>query len=272
MQFHPQFLIDSQFINMSSQEVSMERGFVNQYDEGDMVEFTQPPPNEPVVDEEDSRDLPPPPLVRSSSSARKYALLQHMHKRKRTSPTPQYDEGDMVEFTQPSPNEPVEIEQKNWGSQDSQDTQDLPPPLVRSSSSKRRRVLLQRMPTRKRTPPTLQRWDRSVLPMWQTFGGVLQEPNTIYIGPKLKKYAASKWGCGRLTYLLYTGKITPAEYRQLYEEFVRQKLWSDLHELEGKRLIFFEKDPNKCNGPILLRLFAEKFGDNLTKMRDPRST
>ena len=129
MQFHPQFLIDSQFINMSSQEVSMEQGFVNQYDEGDMVEFTQP-------------------------------------------------------------NEPVEIEQKNWGSQDSQDTQDLPPPLVRSSSSKRRRVLLQRMPTRKRTPPTLQRWDRSVLPMWQTFGGVLQEPNTIYIGPKLKKYAA----------------------------------------------------------------------------------
>ena len=197
MQFHPQFLIDSQFIDMSSQEVTMERGFFSQYDEGDMVEFTQPPPNEPV-----------------------------------------------------------EVEQKK------EDSWDIPP-LVRSSSSKRRRVLLQRMPTRKRTPPTLQRWDRSVLPMWQTFGGVLQEPNTIYIGPKLKKYAASKWGCGRLTYLLYTGKITPAEYRQLYEEFVRQKLWSDLHELEGKRLIFFEKDPNKCNGPILLRLFIEKFEPNI---------
>ena len=206
MQFHPQFLIDSQFINMSSQEVSMERGFVNQYDEGDMVEFTQPPPNEPVMDEEDS--------------------------------------------------------------------QDLPPPLARASPTPRGRVLLQRMRTRGRTPPTLLCWGRSNLPMRQTFGAVLREPNTIYIGPK--KYAPAstapnKWGCERLTYLLYTGKITPAEYRRLYEKFVRQKLWSNLDELEGKRLIFFEKDPNKCNGPILLRLFAEKFGDNPTKMRDPRS-
>ena len=203
MQFHPQFLIDSQSINMSSQEVSMERGFVNQYGGGYAPKFTQP-------------------------------------------------------------DEPVEVEEKK------EDSRDLAPPLTKTSPTPRGRVLLQRMRTR-RTPPTLQCCERSVLPMWQTFGSVLQEPNTIYIGPKLKKYAASKWGCGRLTYLLYTGKITPAEYRQLYEEFVRQKLWSDLHELEGKRLIFFEKDPNKCNGPILLRLFAEKFGDNPTKMRDPRS-
>ena len=181
---------------MSSQEVSMERGFFNQYGGGYAPKFTQP-------------------------------------------------------------DEPVEVEEKK------EDIRDPTPPLVRRSFTPRGRVLLQRMPTRKRTPPTLQRWDRSVLPMWQTFGSVLQEPNTIYIGPKLKKYAASKWGCGRLTYLLYTGKITPAEYRQLYEEFVRQKLWSDLHELEGKRLIFFEKDPNKCNGPILLRLFIEKFEPNI---------
>ena len=206
MQFHPQFLIDFQFINMSSQEVSMEQGFVNQYDEGDMVEFTQ-------LDE------------------------------------------------------PLEVEEKK------EDSQDLPP-LVRSSSTPRKRVLLQRMPKRKRTPPTLLCWGKSTLPMQQKFGSVLQDPNTIYIGPK--KYAPAstapnKWGCESLSYLLYTGKITPAEYRRLYEKFVRQKLWSNLDELEGKRLIFFEKDPNKCNGPILLRLFAEKFGDNSTKMRDPRS-
>ena len=170
----------------------------------------------------------------------------------------------MVEFTQPD-------EQKK------EDSQDLPP-LVRSSStarsssarssSARRHVLLQRMRTRKRTPPTLQCWDRSVLPMRQTFGSVLQDPNTIYIGPRKKKYAPassapSKWSCEGLSYLLYIGKITPAEYRWLYEKFVRQKLWSDLHELEGKRLIFFEKDPNKCNGPILLRLFIEKFESNI---------
>ena len=183
---------------MSSQEVSMEQGFVKQYDEGDMVEFTQPDEQK----KEDSQDLPP--LVRSSSTAR--------------------------------------------------------------SSSARRHVLLQRIPTRKRTPPTLLCWGRSVLPTWQTFVNVLQEPNTIYMG--LQKYApassaSNKWGCEELSYLLYTGKITPAEYRRLYEEFVRQKLWSDLHELEGKRLIFFEKDPNKCNGPILLRLFIEKFEPNI---------
>ena len=160
----------------------------------------------------------------------------------------------MVEFTQPD-------EQKK------EDSQDLPP-LVRSSStarssssSARRHVLLQRMRTRKRTPPTIQCWDRSVLPMWQTFSTVLQEPNTIYIGSRKKKYApaSSKWNCGRLSYLLYTNKITPAEYREAYEDFVRHMLWSDLHELEGKRLIFFQKDPNKCNGQILLRLFIEKF-------------
>ena len=202
MQFHPQFLIDSQSINMSSQEVSMERGFVNQYGGGYAPKFTQP-------------------------------------------------------------DEPMEVEEKK------EDIRDPTPPLVRSSFTPRRRVLLQR------TPPTLQCWDRPVLPTWQTFVNVLQEPNTIYMG--LQKYApassaSNKWGCEELSYLLYTGKITPAEYRRLYEEFVRQKLWSDLHELEGKRLIFFEKDPNKCNGPVLLRLFAEKFGDNLTKMRDPRST
>ena len=72
----------------------------------------------------------------------------------------QYDEGDMVEFTQPD--EPMEIEQKKG------DSQDLPP-LVRSSStarssSARRHILLQRIPTRKRTPPTLLCWGRSVLP------------------------------------------------------------------------------------------------------------
>ena len=207
MQFHPQFLIDSQFINMSSQEVSMERGFISQYDEGDMLEFTQP-------------------------------------------------------------DEPVEVEEKK------EDIRDPTPPLVRRSFTPRGRVLLQRMRTRGRTPPTLLCWGKSNLPMRQTFGGVLREPNTIYIGPK--KYAPAstapnKWGCESLSYLLYTGKITPAEYRRLYEKFVRQKLWSNLDELEGKRLIFFEKDPNKCNGPVLLRLFAEKFGDNPTKMRDPRS-
>ena len=206
MQFHPQFLIDSQFINMSSQEVSMERGFVNQYGGGYAPKFTQP-------------------------------------------------------------DEPMEVEEKK------EDIRDPTPPLVRRSFTPRGRVLLQRMRTR-RTPPTLQCCERSVLPMWQTFGSVLQEPNTIYIGPQ--KYAPAstapnKWGCESLSYLLYTGKITPAEYRRLYEKFVRQKLWSNLDELEGKRLIFFEKDPNKCNGPILLRLFAEKFGDNPTKMRDPRS-
>ena len=193
MQFHPQFLIDSQFINMSSQEVSMERGFVNQYGGGYAPKFTQP-------------------------------------------------------------DEPMEVEEKK------EDIRDPTPPLVRRSFTPRGRVLLQP------TPPTLQCWDRSVLPTWQTFVNVLQEPNTIYMG--LQKYApassaSSKWSCGRLTYLLYTGKITPTEYRRLYEKFVRQKLWSDLHELEGKRLIFFEKDPNKCNGPILLRLFIEKFEPNI---------
>ena len=54
MQFHPQFLIDFQFINMSSQEVSLEQGFVNQYDEGDMVEFTQL--DEPLEVEEKKED------------------------------------------------------------------------------------------------------------------------------------------------------------------------------------------------------------------------
>ena len=137
--------------------------------------------------------------------------------------------GDMVEFTQPD--EPMEVEE-------------------------------QEEDTRKRTPPTLQCWDKSTLPTWQAFVNVLQDPNTIYIG--LQKYtpassAPSKWSCGKLSYLLYTGKITPADYRRLYEKFVRQKLWSDLHELEGKRLVFFKEDMNKCNGPILLRLFAEKF-------------
>ena len=206
MQFHPQFLIDFQFINMSSQEVSMEQRFVNQYDEGDMVEFTQ-------LDE------------------------------------------------------PLEVEEKK------EDSQNLPP-LVRTPPTPRKRVLLQRMPKRKRTPPTLLCWGKSALSMQKKFASVLQDPNTIYIGPK--KYAPAlsapnKWRSERLSNLLYTGKITPADYRRLYEKFVRQKLWSDLHELEGKRLIFFEKDPNKCNGPILLRLFAEKFGDNPTKMCDPHS-
>ena len=148
----PQFLIDFQFINMSSQEVSMEQGFFDRYDEGDMVEFTQP-------------------------------------------------------------DEPMEIEQKKG------DSQDLPP-LVRSSSA-RRHVLLHRIPTRKRTPPTLLCWGRSVLPTWQTFVNVLQEPNTIYIGPQKYTPASSKWNCERLSYLLYIGRITPTEYRWLYEKFVR---------------------------------------------------
>ena len=199
MQFHPQFLIDSQSINMSSQEVSMERGFVNQYGGGYAPKFTQP-------------------------------------------------------------DEPVEVEEKK------EDSRDLAPPLTKTSPTPRGRVLLQRMRTRGRTPPTLLCWGKSNLPMRQTFGAVLREPNTIYIGPK--KYAPAstapnKWGRESLSYLLYTGKITPTEYRRLYEKFVRQKLWSDLHELEGKRLIFFEKDPNKCNGPILLRLFIEKFEPNI---------
>ena len=147
----------------------------------------------------------------------------------------------MVEFTQPD--EPMEVEE-------------------------------QEEDTRKRTPPTLQWWDKSTLPTWQAFVNVLQDPNTIYIG--LQKYtpassAPSKWSCGKLSYLLYTGKITPADYRGLYEKFVRQKLWSDLHELEGKNLLFFEKDPKKRSGPILLKLFIEKFGDNPTKMCDPHS-
>ena len=177
----------------------------------------------------------------------------------------QYDEGDMVEFTQLD--EPLEVEEKK------EDSQNLPP-LVRTPPIPRKRVLLQRMPKRKRTPPTLLCWGKSALSMQKKFASVLQDPNTIYIGPK--KYAPAlsapnKWRSERLSNLLYTGKITPADYRRLYEKFVRQKLWSDLHELEGKRLIFFEKDPNKCNGPILLRLFAEKFGDNPTKMCDPRS-
>ena len=198
MQFQLQFLIDFQFINMSSQEVSLEQGFVNQYDEGDMVEFTQQ-------------------------------------------------------------DEPLEVEEKK------EDSQDLPP-FVRSSSTPRKRVLLQRMPKRKRTPPTLQCWGKSTLPMQQKFGSVLQDPNTIYIGPK--KYApalsaSSKWRSERLSNLLYTGKTTPTHYRRLYEKFVRQKLWSDLHELEGKNLLFFEKNLNKCSAPILLKLFIEKFEPNI---------
>ena len=111
--------------------------------------------------------------------------------------------------------------------------------------------------TRKRTPPTLQCWDRSTLPMWQTFGSVLQNPKNVFIGPK--KYAANKWTCERLSYLLYKGKITPTDYRRLYEEFVRQWLWNNLDELEGKRLVFSKEDMNKCNGPILLKLFVERF-------------
>ena len=135
----------------------------------------------------------------------------------------------MVEFTQPD--EPVEAE-------------------------------AQEEDTRKRTPPTLQCWDKSTLPTWQAFVNVLQDPNTIYIG--LQKYtpassAPSKWSCGKLSYLLYTGKITPADYRGLYEKFVRQWLWNNLDELEGKRLVFFKEDTNKCNGPILLKLFVERF-------------
>ena len=114
--------------------------------------------------------------------------------------------------------------------------------------------------TRKRTPPTLQCWDRSTLPMWQTFGSVLQNPKNVFIGPK--KYAANKWTCERLSYLLYKGKITPADYRRLYEEFVRHTLWDELDELDGKNLLFFQKDLNKCNGPILVKLCIEKFGDN----------
>ena len=195
---------------MSSQEVSMERGFVNQYGGGYAPKFTQP-------------------------------------------------------------DEPVEVEEKK------EDSRDLaPPPLARSSPTPRGRVLLQRMRTRGRTPPTLLCWGKSNLPMRQTFGAVLREPNTIYIGPK--KYAPAstapnKWGCESLSYLLYTGKITPTEYRRLYEKFVRQKLWSDLHELEGKRLVFFKEDMNKCNGPILLRLFARKFRFNIDRMyrSGPRS-
>ena len=75
MQFHPQFLIDLQFINMSSQEVSMEQGFVNQYDEGDMVEFTQlDEPLEVEEKKEDSQDIPP--LVRTPPTPRKRVLLQ----------------------------------------------------------------------------------------------------------------------------------------------------------------------------------------------------
>ena len=129
---------------MSSQEVSMEQGFFDRYDEGDMVEFTQPDEQK----KEDSQDLPP--LVRSSSTAR--------------------------------------------------------------SSSARRHVLLQRMRTRKRTPPTLLCWDRSVLPK-QTLGSLLQEPNTLYIGPRKSKYAPNssgdgKWGCDQLNYLLHVRKIT----------------------------------------------------------------
>ena len=114
--------------------------------------------------------------------------------------------------------------------------------------------------TRKRTPPTLWCWDRSTLPMWQTFTSVLQDPNNVYIGPK--KYAPNKWTCERLSYLLYKRRITPADYRRLYEEYAREKLWDDLDELEGKKLLFFQKDLNKSNGPILVKLCIEKFGDN----------
>ena len=126
----------------------------------------------------------------------------------------------------------------------------------------RRYTSSQHMSTRKRTPPTLQCCDSSVLPIWQTVNTLLQEPNTIYIGSK--KYAPalsapSKWDCDRLTHPLHMGGITLADYRRLYEEFVRQWLWNNLDELEGKRLVFSKEDMNKCNGPILLKLFVERF-------------
>ena len=70
---------------MSSQEVSLEQGFVNQYDEGDMVEFTQlDEPLEVEEKKEDSQNLPP--LVRTPPHTTKTCFVT-AYAQKKANPT-----------------------------------------------------------------------------------------------------------------------------------------------------------------------------------------
>ena len=97
-----------------------------------------------------------------------------------------------------------------------------------------------------------------------TFQEWLNEDGNLYIAAQLKKYSEDKdvkeslWCHRRLSYKLYEKKITPEQYLEQYEKFVRKRLWCKLDSLEGKTLGCWCKEQEKCHGTVLIKLFNEK--------------
>lgn len=81
--------------------------------------------------------------------------------------------------------------------------------------------------------------------------------NHLYIGREMSfrvpGATSSKWR-NRFS----VKKYGLEEALRLYEEYVRENLWDDLHELKGMTLGCWCK-PNDCHGDVLVRLYREKY-------------
>lgn len=96
----------------------------------------------------------------------------------------------------------------------------------------------------------------------------MKEENNMYAGrrgrifigsnkigdKRIFHYSDSKW---RNPYKV--PEYTLEESLKLYEEYVRENLMDDLHELEGKILGCFCDQKNPCHTQILVKLFKEKY-------------
>ena len=96
-----------------------------------------------------------------------------------------------------------------------------------------------------------------------TFTEWVSEEDNIYIGARLKKYVKNpkpqnQWAISWLEYRRYEGNITDEEYMRLYEDFVRNKWWDRLEELNGKTMGCWCENQKECHGKILRKLFKER--------------
>ena len=116
------------------------------------------------------------------------------------------------------------------------------------------------------TPPKLMHFDDRAT--WKTLSEVLQERDKVYIGPHRELLSGGNlpqtaniihWNNTKLLHMLYRRKITVEKYVELYEEYAREKLWNHLEQLDAMTLVYGDKDGGRNQAIILRRLFVEKF-------------
>lgn len=89
-----------------------------------------------------------------------------------------------------------------------------------------------------------------------------REHYSLYIG------RPSKWGNPYIFKPSKHGGIIVASRQEAiikFEDYAREKLWDSLEELEGEILGCWCK-PKICHGDILVKLFKERFGQQIVRV------